>query len=57
MFYADTVGLKNVLTRIQEFEQQHGSDLWAPCSLLKTLAEKGGTFEAYDRQKGTASAE
>ena len=44
MFYADSVGLKTVLARIEEFERQHGSDLWAPAPLLKKLAESGGTF-------------
>jgi 3-hydroxyacyl-CoA dehydrogenase len=51
MFYADTVDLKNVLARIQDFERQHGPDLWATSPLLKQLAETGSTFGAYDRQK------
>jgi 3-hydroxyacyl-CoA dehydrogenase len=45
MFYAGTVGLKNVLARIEEFERQHGSDLWSPAPLLKRLAEQGKAFE------------
>jgi 3-hydroxyacyl-CoA dehydrogenase len=44
MFHADTVGLKNVLMRIEEFERKHGSDLWAPASLLKRLVEAGKKF-------------
>jgi 3-hydroxyacyl-CoA dehydrogenase len=51
MFYADTVGLKNVLARIEDFEKQHGPDLWAPSALFKRLAESGGSFAAYDREK------
>lgn len=51
MFYADTVGLKNVLARIEEFEKQHSPDLWAPSALLKQLAESGGSFAQYDRGK------
>ena len=44
MFYADTVGLDHVLARIQEFEAQHGSDLWSPAPLLTRLAKEGRTF-------------
>ena len=51
MFYADTIGLENVLARIQEFEQQHGPDLSAPSQLLKQRAENGGSFAQYDRAK------
>ncbi len=51
MFYADTVGLKNVLTRIEEFERQHGPDLWHPAPLLKRLAESGKTFASFDKEK------
>jgi 3-hydroxyacyl-CoA dehydrogenase len=48
MFYADTVGLKNVVARIEEFEQRHGPELWSPAPLLKRLAEAGATFESRD---------
>ena len=44
MFYADTVGLKNVLARIEEFQRRHGADLWQPAALLTRLAEAGETF-------------
>ena len=47
MFYADTVGLTNVLKKIQEFEKRHG-ELWAPAPLLKKLAEQGKTFASFD---------
>src|SRR5580692_6788094 len=50
MFYADTVGLGQVLHRIQEFEKQHGSDLWSPAPLLTSLAQDGRTFADFDRQ-------
>jgi 3-hydroxyacyl-CoA dehydrogenase len=55
MFYADTIGLKNVLEKIQDFEKRHGSDLWAPAPLLKRLAEAGETFESFDRKKESAA--
>jgi 3-hydroxyacyl-CoA dehydrogenase len=48
MFYADIVGLKNVLARIEEFEKRHGPELWSPAPLLKRLAEAGATFESRD---------
>ncbi len=54
MFYADTIGLKNVLAKIEEFEKRHGSDYWAPAPLLKKLAEQDKTFEAYDKEKESA---
>jgi 3-hydroxyacyl-CoA dehydrogenase len=55
MFYADTIGLKNVLARVEEFEKRHGSDLWAPAPLLKKLAEAGKTFESFDKEKESAA--
>ncbi len=50
MFYADTVGLKKVLARIEEFEKGHG-ELWAPAPLLKKLAGEGKTFGDFDKEK------
>ena len=44
MFYADTIGLANVVARIEEFEQRHGAALWTPAPLLKRLAMEGKTF-------------
>ena len=51
MFYADSVGLKNVYDRVCEFEKQHG-ELWTPAPLLKKLAEEGKTFAQYDKERG-----
>jgi 3-hydroxyacyl-CoA dehydrogenase len=51
MFYADTVGLKNVVARIEEFAARHGRDLWPSAPLLKQLADEGKTFEAFDQEK------
>ena len=55
MFYADTVGLKNVLAQIEKFEKQHGGDLWSPAPLLKRLAESGETFASFDKEKEAAA--
>ncbi|HYL79130.1 MAG TPA: 3-hydroxyacyl-CoA dehydrogenase NAD-binding domain-containing protein [Bryobacteraceae bacterium] len=49
MWYADTVGLKKVYERIQEFEKAHGA-LWTPAPLLKQLAESGKKFADFDKQ-------
>ena len=43
MWYADTVGLPQVLFRIKEFHATHG-ELWQPAPLLQRLAEQGKTF-------------
>jgi 3-hydroxyacyl-CoA dehydrogenase len=48
MWYADTIGLKNVYERVCEFHRQHG-DLWKPAPLLKQLAEMGKTFAQHER--------
>jgi 3-hydroxyacyl-CoA dehydrogenase len=50
MWYADTVGLKNVYDRVCEFHAQHG-ELWTPAPLLKKLAEEGKTFAAFDKAR------
>jgi 3-hydroxyacyl-CoA dehydrogenase len=50
MFYADTVGLDKVLARIQEFEKQHGADLWSPAPLIQRLVAEGGTFAGLDKK-------
>ncbi len=46
MWYADSVGLKNVYQRICEFHAQHG-ELWEPAPLLRRLAEEGKTFAEF----------
>jgi 3-hydroxyacyl-CoA dehydrogenase len=55
MFYADAVGLQTVLARIEEFRARHGEDLWSPAPLLRQLAQSGGTFAQFDRQKEIAA--
>jgi 3-hydroxyacyl-CoA dehydrogenase len=49
MWYADTVGVAQVLERINQFERAHGS-WWSPPELLKSLAKSGRTFAALDRE-------
>jgi 3-hydroxyacyl-CoA dehydrogenase len=48
MWYADSVGLDKILSRIVEFREKHGPT-WEPAPLLKRLAEERKTFAAFDR--------
>ena len=51
MWYADTVGLKNVYARVHDFHKRYGH-LWEPAPLLKKLAEEGSSFAAWDAGQG-----
>ena len=44
MFYADTVGLPNVLLAIEKLSQGRHGDAWKPAPLLAKLAAEGKTF-------------
>jgi 3-hydroxyacyl-CoA dehydrogenase len=54
MWYADTVGLANVLERVRQLERQHG-DLWSPAPLLTRLAKAGKTFADLDKETAPGS--
>jgi 3-hydroxyacyl-CoA dehydrogenase len=54
MWYADTLGLKQVYDRISEFHRQHG-EIWQPAPLLKQLAEQGKTFAEFGREQGATA--
>jgi 3-hydroxyacyl-CoA dehydrogenase len=54
MWYADTVGLKEVYDRISEFHRQHG-EIWQPAPLLRQLAEQGKTFAEFGREQGATA--
>jgi len=47
MFYADTLGLKAVLERIEHYHSRYGH-YWKPSPLLIKLANEGGSFTDYD---------
>jgi 3-hydroxyacyl-CoA dehydrogenase len=47
MWYADTIGLKKILSRIVAFREQHGTR-WEPAPLLKRLAAEENTFAKFD---------
>jgi 3-hydroxyacyl-CoA dehydrogenase len=44
MFYADTVGLSNVLAAIERYARGYHGEAWAPAPLLVRLAAEGTTF-------------
>jgi 3-hydroxyacyl-CoA dehydrogenase len=48
MFYADTVGLKSILDRLEEFKARHGAALWEPAPLLRQLAASGKKLADYE---------
>ena len=51
MFYADTVGLKNVVAAIERFQKGYEGKLWEPSKLLLQLAAEGKSFQDYDAAK------
>jgi len=46
MFYADTVGLWNVLRAIERFDRRDPGGSWKPAPLLQRLAAEGKTFNS-----------
>ena len=49
MFYADTVGLPTVLSRVQEYRARFG-DYWQPAPLLEKLVSEGrGLYEETEK--------
>jgi 3-hydroxyacyl-CoA dehydrogenase len=54
MWYADTIGLKNVFDRVEEFHKQHG-ELWEPAPLLKRLAEEGKKFADFKKEQSATA--
>jgi 3-hydroxyacyl-CoA dehydrogenase len=55
MFYADSVGLKQVYDRVAAFHKEHG-ERWKPAPLLERLAREGSTFRAWDQSRAAAAA-
>ena len=44
MFYADTVGLKNVVAAMNRYAKGYQGDAWKPAPLLQQLADAGQSF-------------
>ncbi len=53
--WADSVGLKNIVADMLEFERVHGAR-WTPAPLLRELAAAGATFAAWTPSKDVAHA-
>jgi 3-hydroxyacyl-CoA dehydrogenase len=50
LFYADTVGLPNILRTMRGFARGYQPDAWEPAPLLKQLATEGRTFAGWGNQ-------
>jgi 3-hydroxyacyl-CoA dehydrogenase len=46
MFYADTVGLPNVVKAMEKYAAGRYGEMWKPAPLLRKLADEGGKFTA-----------
>jgi 3-hydroxyacyl-CoA dehydrogenase len=55
MWYADEIGVANVLARIQEFKKEFGT-AWEPAPLLVQIAQSGGTFAKHLTTKELVNA-
>jgi 3-hydroxyacyl-CoA dehydrogenase len=47
LFYADTVGLSNILRAMSGFAKDYQPDAWEPAPLLTRLASEGKTFGSW----------
>ena len=47
MFYADTVGLSNILRAMRGFAKGYRPDAWQPAPLLESLAAENGSFAGW----------
>jgi 3-hydroxyacyl-CoA dehydrogenase len=50
MFHADSLGLAQVLGRIEHYRARLGDDYWKPAALLENLARQGKTFAQRDSE-------
>ncbi|MEP1209995.1 MAG: 3-hydroxyacyl-CoA dehydrogenase NAD-binding domain-containing protein [Rhizobiaceae bacterium] len=50
MFYASTVGLKDVAAKIMEWSEGSSGVHWTPSDLLMSLADEGKDFGDYDKE-------
>ncbi len=52
LFYADTVGLPNILRSMRSFAEGYQPDVWEPAPLLSKLAAEGRSFSEWDKREG-----
>ena len=51
LFYADMLGLSNILRSMGKFAKGYQPDAWEPASLLERLAAEGKTFAGWRNQQ------
>ncbi len=51
MWYADTVGLKNVRDAMLKYRDRYGDLYWTPAPLLEELANAGKTFDQWNLER------
>jgi len=49
MFYADQVGLQQVVARLEHYAAEPGNEKLSPAPLLSRLAEEGSSFDAFGK--------
>jgi 3-hydroxyacyl-CoA dehydrogenase len=56
MFYADTVGLPEVVAAIRRYGHGVHPKPWTPAPLLEKLAANGGSFASFDSQSADSQS-
>jgi len=51
MFYADTLGLRHVLQRIEHYRSRIKGDCWQPAALIERLAQQERSFAQWDSER------
>jgi 3-hydroxyacyl-CoA dehydrogenase len=51
MFYADSLGLRQVLQRIEQYHARIKSDYWRPAALIEQLARQDRSFAQWDGER------
>lgn len=51
MFYADSLGLRQVLQRIEHYHARIKSDYWQPAALIERLARHDKSFAQWDSER------
>lgn len=49
MCYADELGAKHILERLEFYQEKYGPKWWTPAPLIRELAETGGTFGQWKK--------
>jgi 3-hydroxyacyl-CoA dehydrogenase len=50
MCYADELGARHVLERLEHYQNEYGPKWWTPSPLIRELAEAGGTFGHWKKE-------